>query len=371
MNILPPRMDLPSTTLTGKGVAVELISHCAGFGSRGVVVHGGAVHRSGILDRVLSSAPHGARVVPFLFQGSEPCLHHVEELLTVLRETGADWVAGIGGGSVLDLAKAGAGLAKADRPVRDYHDGVPIDTKGIVFAAVPTTAGTGSEATRVSVLTNMETGVKKSFRADSMMARLVILDPTLLAGSPPSVIANAGMDALTQGSESYIGSGASRVSEGLALQGVELVFNNLVRAYESGGERGAEPLLVGSYLTGIAFSLSRLGVVHGLAHPLGARYHVPHGQVCALCLPHAIRFNRGAMGTKYAMLSRIVEGDLLERVEGLLRRFEIRNVFAGAAVQEPVSLVKEVLDSGSTAHNPRTVTPGDVEALLAEVFCSR
>lgn len=368
MNILPPRMDLPSTTLSGNGTVAGLIAGCARFGSRGVVVHGGAVHRSGTLDRLLSSVDTSMEVVPFPHRDGEPCLHHVESLLEEIRRVGADWVAGIGGGSVLDLAKAGAGLARAGRSVQEYHDGLGIESEGIPFAAVPTTAGTGSEATRVSVLTNAATGVKKSFRSESMMARLVILDPDLLAGSPCEVIADAGMDALTQGIESYISSGASRLSESLALQGVELVLGNLVAAYESHGEQGAEPLLQGSYLTGIAFSLSRLGVVHGLAHPLGARYRVPHGRVCALCLPHAIRFNRGAMGTKYAALSRLAGGDLLERVETLLHRFKIRNIFAGAAVPERTTLVREVLASGSTAHNPRTVTSGDVETLLAEVF---
>ena len=115
MNILPARMDLPSTTLTGNGAAAGLLPHCAGFGPRGVVVHGGSVKRSGVLDDVLSAAGRDMHVVPFLFQGGEPCLHHAEELLSVIRETGADWVAAIGGGSVLDLAKAGAGLANAVR----------------------------------------------------------------------------------------------------------------------------------------------------------------------------------------------------------------------------------------------------------------
>ena len=368
MDIFPARMDFPATTLTGKGTVSQLIPGCARFGNRGVVVHGGAVHRSGTMDRILSGTTPDTAVVPFQFQGGEPCLHHVEELLGVIRQADAQWVAGIGGGSVLDLAKAGAALAGAGASAREYHDGLEVETRGLPFAAVPTTAGTGSEATRVSVLTNAESGVKKSFRSEFMMARLVVLDPGLLAGSPAEVIANAGMDALTQGIESYISSGASRFSEVLALQGVELVLDNLVAAYESHGERGAEPLLQGSYLTGIAFSLSRLGVVHGLAHPLGARYRVPHGQVCALCLPHAIRFNRGAMGTKYAVLSRVAGGDLLERVKTLLHHFKIRNVFADSRPPERSSLIREVLASGSTAHNPRTVTSADVNTLLAEVF---
>lgn len=369
-DILPGRMDLPGETICQYGSSEELAAECARFGNKGLLVHGRSLAKRGKISKITASAPPEVEVATWEHPGGEPTLRQLDKLLTMARETRPDWIAALGGGSVIDLAKAAAGLYHAKGNVTAYHDGAPITTAGLPFIAAPSTAGTGSEATKVSVLTNEETGIKKSFRSPHMMARLIILDPGLLKGSPEQVIAHAGMDALTQAIESYTSTGATWFTRQLALEGARLLFSNLVSVYETEGtdSSAAENVLVGSYLTGLAFSSSRLGVVHGLAHPLGARYKLPHGLVCAACLPYVLAFNRDAMIEDYETLSEAAGTDLLAAVAGLLADLDIDNPFKGKGFYDLDDMIEEVLASGSTKHNPRQVTESDARSLIRELF---
>lgn len=333
-----------------------------------MLVHGRSLLACGALNRIMETGESGLVVSTWQHPGGEPNLHQIENLIGAAREHRADWVAGIGGGSVIDLAKACAGLMNASSPPVAYHDGAPITASGIPFIVAPTTAGTGSEATIVCVLTNSDTNVKKSFRHSSFMARLVILDPDLLAGSPPSVVAHSGMDAFTQAVESYVSSGSSWITEELSLKGLSMIASSLEAVFKNSGSEKAGDLMMGSYLAGLGFSNSRLGIVHGLAHPLGARYHVPHGLACAVCLPHAIEFNRTVIGGKYDVMSKAIGGDLLAEVNRLINVFEIRSPFTGKPILEKDSIIQETLASGSTAANPRKVSSSDVERLLQKIF---
>jgi alcohol dehydrogenase class IV len=312
--------------------------------------------------------PDGMILRTVRHRGDEPTLREVSDLIEVARQHQADWIAAIGGGSIMDLAKAATALIHAPHPPAHYHDGAALPDTGLVFIATPTTAGTGSEATLNSVLTNETTGVKKSIRSPCMMARVVILDPALLAGCPPAVVAASGMDALTQAIESYTSRNATWLSDTLALQAVRLIATHLEDVYRDSGSPGAGPLLYGSYLGGVALSFARLGVVHGLAHPLGALYHVPHGAVCAACLPHAVELNRAAFGTKYDSLSQTVGGDLLEFIRGLMLRLAMPSPFSGKMLREKDLIIRETLASGSTKANPKPITQADVEWLLEKLF---
>ena len=359
-------MILPERVLTGPGKLAELPAEARRFGPRGILIHGRAAdNRAADLP---ASAPSDLTVTTFRHHGGEPTLDQVDELRGVVRESQAQWVAAVGGGSVIDLAKAAALLARASGPTVVYHDGTPVECEGLPFLAVPTTAGTGSEATINTVLTNTQTGAKKSIRDPRMMARVVILDPRLLATCPPAVIAASGLDAFTQAVEAYTSRGATAFSDGLALQGLGLVAGQLEAVFRDAHSAGAGDLLAGSFITGVALSFARLGVVHGLAHPLGSLYHAPHGLVCAICLPHAIAFNRDAMGVKYQALSAAVGMDLLDGVAGLNARLGLRSPFAGQPVRSRDALIAETLASGSTKSNPRPVTRADVEWFLDRLF---
>lgn len=368
MKILPAELILPPRTILRSGAAEALIRDCALYGKRGMIVHGRSLERAGVLSRMLQACPSGVTVKAYAHAGGEPTLANIEDLLDAARKFSAEWLAGVGGGSVMDLAKAGAGLLNAPLPPVAYHDGAPIPAARVPFIAVPTTAGTGSEATIVCVITNPATGVKKSFRHPSFMARLVVLDPDLVLHAPPPVIAAAGMDAYTQALESHVSLHATGLTDALSLKAIALVAGSLEAVFSGREKARAEDLLTGSYLAGVALSNARLGVVHGLAHPLGARCKTPHGLTCAACLPFAIEFNRAAMGGKYAALGEAVGGDLLDVTRRLNRALDLRSPFAGQPVPERDQVVKETLDSGSTAANPRPVTAQDVNVLLDRIF---
>jgi alcohol dehydrogenase class IV len=362
MTRLPNPFLMPMQTRSGEGIASTLITECRAFGPRGILVYGSSLKRSGALARILSTSTTDRTVLPWQHPGGEPTLTQLEELLNVARSHAPDWIAAVGGGCVMDVAKAAAGLMDAPRSLVDYHNGAPIEPTAVTFIAAPTTAGTGSEATMVSVLTNDATGVKKSIRHPSMLAHLVLLDPELLATCPASVIAASGLDALTQAIESFISCHATTVTDQLAHEAILAISRTLKRAYH--GEGGYAELLEGSYLAGLALSNARLGIVHGLAHPLGARFHLPHGLVCGLCLPLALAFNRKAMGGKYESLCAAVGGDILDWTSATMRELGIQNPFAGITFEDVDAIVAETLASGSTKANPRTVNEADVHELL-------
>jgi alcohol dehydrogenase class IV len=200
------------------------------------------------------------------------------------------------------------------------------------------------------------------------VARLVVLDPDLLAGSPKEVIAASGLDAFTQALEAFVSRKATGFTDTLSLEGLRLVSRSIEAVYEGAAGDAARDLLYGSYLAGMALSNARLGIVHGLAHPLGARYGIPHGAVCGVCLPHAIEFNREAAAEKYARAADAIGTHPLDRILHLLNALGVRSPFAGRPVLDRAGIVEETLASGSTAANPRPVKAADVEELLDRIF---
>lgn len=368
MNTLPDNLLLPPRTRAGPGAVADLLPACIRYGRRGLLVHGQSLTANGKLESILSRRSSGTSVATWCFPGGEPTLAQLEELLRAARAHKPEWVAAVGGGSVLDVAKAGAGLLHAACPVVAYHDGTAIEVSRVPFLAAPTTAGTGSETTHVCVLTNGETGIKKSIRHPSFLATEVFLDPELLEGCPRQIIASAGMDALAQALESYVSRGATWFSDCAALKACALIEGSLPDVFEGRTGTKAADLLQGSFLAGIALSNARLGLVHGIAHPLGARYHQPHGLVCAVCLPPVLDFNREAMGEKYARVSRAIGDDVTSTVRGLLNTLDIRSPFKGQQVKDRVGIIQETLASGSTAANPRPVAADDVDRLLTSLF---
>jgi len=368
MNALPEKIVFPGRTLIGTGRVKDLPAECARYGRQGLLVHGRSLAAHGVLKSLLQSVPSGMNVTTWEHAGGEPALSDLDRLLETARKHRADWIAGIGGGSVLDLAKACAGLFHAPQPPEAYHNGAAIETPGLAFVAVPTTAGTGSEATVNAVLTNIATRQKKSIRADALMACLVILDPALLAHCPQRAIAHAGMDAFTQALEAFTSRHAVWLSDELGLKALTLIGASLEAFYRGGNPVAAEQVLMGSYLAGLSFNMARLGVVHGIAHPLGVLYHVPHGYVCGVCLPHAVELNREAMGGKYEQVSRALGRDLLELIRHLLIQLDMPSPFRGKPILEKEYIVRETVAAWSTKANPKPITPADVEWLLGRLF---
>jgi len=254
----------------------------------------------------------------------EPSPQNVDEAVGQFHGKNFSVVAGIGGGSVLDAAKAIAGLLPVGDSVMDYLEGVgpekPYQGPALPFIAVPTTAGTGSEATKNAVLSvRGPNGFKKSFRDDQLVPQYALLDPDLLASCPPAQIAANAMDALTQLLESYVSIKANPLTDALAESGLKAVRDGLFAWYENGenAAEGRAQMAYAALLSGVCLAQTGLGSVHGLASPLGAFFPIPHGVVCGTLVGAATRVNLAALRErdsenpawrKYARASAVLHG---------------------------------------------------------------
>ena len=363
----PTDMVFPGRVLSGGGCIAQFRDVAASFGERGLVVYSRSIGREGVLSQIMGDASE--KILAWRYGGGEPTLDNVEDILQVARGHGAEWIAGVGGGSVLDCAKAAAGLLDAPGSVADYHAGRPIDAQGIPFLAVPTTAGSGSEATMVSVLSDAEKGIKRSIRAPHFIARVVFLDPCLLATLPRAQAVHSGMDALVQAVESFCSRNHTRLTDDFARASLERILPNLVSFCDDRGDVVvARAMLTGSYLAGLALSGARLGVVHGLAHPVGIHAGLGHGLVCAMALPHVLRFNRAFAPARFAELDALCDGSIDTRVTDMMEVLGVPDHVSRPFPEDPASMIDEILASGSTAANPRPVSREDALALLQLLY---
>ncbi len=306
----------------GEGKLERLPELAASYGSRMLLVTGrSSFLTSGHWDRLRASLASRSVDVRVTTVEHEPSPELVDEMVRNQRVEGVDVVVAVGGGSVIDAGKAVAGLLPQGNSVFDHLEGVgrgvPYRGPSTPFLAVPTTAGTGSEATRNAVLSRRgRGGFKKSFRHDVLVPRWAIVDPTLLASCPPALIAADGMDALTQLIESFVSTRSSALTRALCVSGLEAVREGLVDWY-SGTDSGAgrAGMAYAALLSGVALAQTGLGAVHGLASPLGAFFPIPHGVACGTLLATATRVNIAALerrGGNDAALSRYARlGDLL------------------------------------------------------------
>lgn len=312
----------------GSGTLPRLPKIAAQFGQRILLVTGaGSLQRSSAWTALTEGfREHGLSWLHLTISG-EPSPAMVDEAVRAFRGEAIDVVVGIGGGSALDAAKAIAGLLRPGNSVMDHLEGVgpelPYRGPATPFIAVPTTAGTGSEATKNAVLSIQgEGGFKKSFRDEQLVAAYALVDPDLLATCPPGVIAANGMDAFTQLLESYVSSRAAPLTDSLAWGGMKAARDGLLALHADAGDAAArEKMAYAAMISGITLAQVGLGSVHGLAAPLGAFFPIPHGVACGTLVATATRVNIDALRArtpghpaldKYAQVGRLLvrRGDL-------------------------------------------------------------
>lgn len=357
------------------GASAQLPAEAAALGRRPLVVCGRSLRASGKFDAILVEL-RSAGLDPTVHEGvpAEPDLTALQACMDAA--TGCDSVIAIGGGSVLDIAKGGAALSDTGSTAAEYFAGKPVPETGKPLLALPTTSGTGSEVTWVCVLVDHETRRKASIRGPGMMPRVAIVDPELTVSCPATVTAYSGADAFVQAVEAYTSRGANPMTDALALEAARLTARWLRTAVqEPENQEAREGMALGSMMAGIALNTSRLGLVHGLAHPLGAVTGAPHGLLCGLLLPPVMRFNHQAAGAKYAHLA--AELDLVptgreDGTDALIRFTEKLLTRVGIPLRlsslgfDPADLdwvAQETMPSGSTKANPRTVTVAHARAV--------
>jgi alcohol dehydrogenase class IV len=310
----------------GPGTLGSVPAIVAANGRRALLVTGArSLASGGRRDALLAGlAAAGVAVTGEAVVVDEPSPSLVDGIASAHRGAGVDVVLGIGGGSVLDAAKAVAGLLRVDAPVRQFLEGLPgarpWPGPSVPFVAVPTTAGTGSEATRNAVISERGVnGYKRSFRDERLVAADAVVDPDLLAGLDPDRIAANGMDALAQLLEAYVSVRASEITDVLALAGLAVVRDGLLTWHADPAGPAApvarERMAWAALLSGICLAHAGLGAVHGLASPLGALFPVPHGAACGAMLAAVTAGNIGALASRepasptlarYAALGRLL-----------------------------------------------------------------
>jgi alcohol dehydrogenase class IV len=321
----------------------------------------------------------------------EPEVAHVDRLSAVLRDYGpgpGDLMLGIGGGSAIDLAKALAAMAtNTESPtVKDYLENVGRDLKirqsPLPVLAMPTTAGTGAEATRNAVISSYDPPFKKSLRDERILPQIALVDPELSVTVPPAVTAASGMDAITQCLECYISRKAQPIPQALAVQGLGLAVPAIAEAVADGSSRPArESMAHAAMLSGMALANSGLGMAHGVAAALGVHCRVPHGAACALMLPTALRVNRHVREIELARLSVLLFGPshpdtpaaavdwLIAAIEDLCARVGVPRRLRDVGVQ-PDQIPALVRDSrgSSMSGNPRELSDVELTEILEQLL---
>ena len=302
----------------------------------------------------------------------EPAPAEVDKLIQAGRDAQADAVVALGGGSVIDAAKAAAALIPADGWCQEYFSGAKkITAKGLFFAALPASAGTGAEMTSNSVLTDPGTMIKQSLRSPFMVADAALVDPAYTCSASPHLTACCGLDAFVQAAEAYTSTRANSFTSSLALTALKKIAHALPLAYKDGADMAARTEQAeGSMLTGIAFAQCGLGAIHGLAHPCGSLLSIPHGAACAILMTSVFRFNAETCPEPYAEMARALSlGDTAEDFVSFAAN--LAKELGIPASMKQFGLKEEHFDfivkncrSGSMKSNPRFMSDDDVRQIL-------
>ena len=344
---------------------------------------------SGMADMILKKLSNCNSVSVFDEVIPDPPMDLIERGVDFLQDKECDVVVALGGGSSIDAAKAIVFMARKIELAQN-----PESTKKIKLIALPTTSGTGSEVTQFAVVTDSKTGVKIPLIDESLMPDIAILDPELVKSAPPFITADTGMDVITHAIEAYVAETASDCSDCLAEKAMELAFEYLPKAYRNGYDiKARDKMHRASCLAGMAFSLVNLGLNHGIAHALGAIFHIPHGRANALVLPHVIYFNADMdreaakhsndAAKKYQKLARVVGlpapttkvgvSNLIAEINRLLKYMDRPMCITecGVTLEEFEAnrdeIIRRALADACTQANPRKVTAEDISKILDHI----
>jgi 1,3-propanediol dehydrogenase/alcohol dehydrogenase len=355
--------------------SLEKIGEEAGeWGKKALVVSGRKMAKeTGLWERVRKSLnSSGVEAVLYNEAEPDPCLQTVDRGTEKAKRENCDLVISLGGGSALDVAKAVAIMLTHPGKIGDYQEGKPITHPGIPFLGIPTTAGTGSEITNNSVLSNKEKKIKKSVRSPYMVARLALVDPLLTLSMSPDLTAASGIDALSHAIESYLSLASQALSDALAVSAIKLVGENLPRAVTRGDNLEArENMALASLLAGMSFANSSTAGVHALASPLGVRHGVAHGVACALTLPGVMEFNSEVREEKVREIGKTLGGkEGPEAVAKLIKEVglpqSLREV--GISEEDIPPLTREGSRSGAVKFNPRPAGEEDLARILKKIL---
>jgi alcohol dehydrogenase len=372
---------LPTRTVIAPGCLAQLPEVAASYGPRRILLSTDrGLAATGLPERVRADlASRGLSVLLFAEVEPNPRLATVDLLAATARGEGVDLVIGLGGGSALDAGKAAAMLAPNGGSIADYEGCDRFTKKPLPYVAVPTTCGTGSEVTWVSVVTHPERLWKMSIKGEGMFPDWALVDADLVATLPPRFVAWTGMDALTHSLEATTGRAANPASDALALRAIALLFRYLRRAFEdiSGDAEARAGVMEAATLAGMAFGNADVAAVHCLSETIGARWDLPHGLVNAVLLAPVLRSHLPVLRDRLAPLDARLPGgtasaDPAERAERVLLSIEALAAavgippFAELGIPEKDHpwIAKRAAENGSNPSNPRPMGPEEYLEIL-------
>jgi alcohol dehydrogenase class IV len=386
---MPTSFNIPSTVITGAGASLELGGLVQRFGARRVLLVTDAfLEASGLAVRFVDQLERlGIAVQVFAGVQPDPTVLNVQAGLDVLRQSEAEVIVALGGGSPIDAAKAISVLATNPEPLSQYAGSHKIARAGVPLIAIPTTAGTGSEVTKVAVITDTDRDVKMMLLDAHLAPTAALVDYELSMSMPPALTAHVGVDTLTHGIEAYVSRKASALTDPLALACIRLVATNLETAWRDPHHRVArENMALAACQGGMAFANSSVGLVHGMSRPLGAVFHLAHGLSNAALLPTVTRYSLSGAPGRYATIARVMgyaSPDAVDELAGeaLARELENLNTRLGVPRLREIGgidqrryeamlgkMAEDALASGSPQNNPVVPTSSDIVELYRRAW---
>lgn len=370
------------TVFAGSGSAHQLCEHIVRTGvGKVLVVTDKPLRELGVVDRALAPlAQAGIDLAYYDGVLPDPTYEQVDEGAAVARQHGSEVVVAIGGGSSMDAGKIIAAAATSDDDPRNWTGFGKIKHDVLPLYAIPTTSGTGSEATIGAVIKNLETHEKHVLSGASLLPAAAALDADLITGLPPHITAATGMDALTHGIEAYIGVWERGTRKADARMAVKLVFDNLATAYRDGANTDARNgMAMGAWYAGLAINQVNVGNVHAIAHQLGGKYGIPHGLANALVLPHVLEFCREEAEQDLAELALLVgAGSAADDTATLSHKFikVVRDLRTEVGIPDSSDVIKredydaltrQAIAEGGAYPVPRLLDRSSVLAILGKI----
>lgn len=381
--------NAPQTIIHGAGASRELLPQLSRIGARRVLfVTDPFINGTGLVQKLAEPLRQaGLAVAIFSAVQPDPTVQTVMDGLIELDKHEADVVVAVGGGSSIDAAKAIAVMHTNEAPLHQYIGYHKIPNAGLPVIAIPTTAGTGSEATKVTVITDTGLNVKMMILDAHLMPTVALVDYELTLSMPPALTAHVGVDTLTHGMEAYVSQKANALSDPLALSCIDLVSRYLQTAWQEPNHRKArEGMALAACLGGMAFTNSSVCLVHGMSRPLGVQFHLPHGLSNAILLPTVTQFSVSGALERYATIARTMGlakvGESTEAAcTALLAGLEQQNrslniprlrdcvgIDQSAFEQVLEKMATDALASGSPQNNPTVPTANEIVVLYQQAW---
>lgn len=371
----------PGKTVMGENALKDSEAAFKALGKKAFVVTGKNVTKAGIVGK-LTDCLEQWHIVYEVFSDitGEPTDQMIETGLKAYRAAGCDFLIGIGGGSPLDSVKAIAMMSVLNGKMSDYM-GVEIDGDFPPMALIPTTSGTGSEATKFTVITDTEKNVKMLLKGEALLPNLAVIDPALTMTAPKSITASTGMDALTHAVEAYTSRKSNSFTDMYALSAIERIFTYLPLAYNDGAHQKArEEMAIAAYEAGVCINNASVTLVHGMSRPIGALFHVPHGISNAMLISKCLAFALDSCPDRFAQMAKTIgaadaeDSDetaspkFFDALDGLCAKLEIPTLKEyGIPKDQFDSLIpkmaRDAIISGSPGNTIKEVKQEDIEAI--------